>query len=432
MAHTFHNWSRTVTFKANEFAKPRSEAEVSQLVAAAAAAGKCVRVQGAGHSFSQILTTNDTLVTLDEIKDSCVVDGHKATVNGGIRLKELIKALKEKGLALPNLGSVTEQSIAGAFSTGTHGTGLKLPSLSSLISAIRLVDGTGQVHDIAAADLPAARLSLGMLGIITQITIDCVPYYELEYNAYVCRFDDIVDRLDELAATNDRALLWWMRPPVGPGDRIIIVTKNAVGAPPGFPANDPALDDSTPPGNSRLGFDIGALGAILVGVPPTAGRFRRIVKFTDGYEKVLTLPLLPVFHREMEYAIPAEHASAALRQVRHVLDEGDLRLLMPMEVRYVAEENHFLSPSINRPKGVMYMGISPGADIMDNGPEVFERFEPIMRTLGGRPHWGKHYSLTRDDVARMYPGTHEKFVETRRRFDPNGVFLNSHLSPLFK
>jgi L-gulonolactone oxidase len=134
----------------------------------------------------------------------------------------------------------------------------------------------------------------------------------------------------------------------------------------------------------------------------------------------------------MEYAIPAQHASTALKQVRHVLDEGDLRLFLPSEVRYVAPETHLLSTSLDRPQGVVYIGMSPGRDIMNNSAEVFERFEPLMRALDGRPHWGKHFSLTRDDLKRMYPTTHDTFVQTRRRFDPNGVFLNSRLLPLFE
>ncbi len=433
MPHTFRNWSRTVTFTANEFLKPTSEAQIAQIVTTAAAQGKCVRTTGAGHSFSQILTTNDTLVSLDDIPDTCTVSGSLATVNGGVRLKNLIPMLKAKGLGLRNMGSVTEQSIAGAFTTGTHGTGARLGSLSSQVTAMRLVDGQGQVQVVPAADMPAARLSLGLLGIITEVTLDCVPYYQLEYNAYVCRFDDIVDHMDELAASNERALIWWLRPPAGPGDRVIIITKNPVGAPIGFPANAPNLDDSSIPGFGRsLSFDAGAIGGILLGLSPKARRIRRIVRYTDGYETVLQIPLLPVLHREMEYAIPAPLTSKALKQVRHVLDEGDMRVLLPIELRFMAPETHLLSPSLDRPQGVMYMGISPGADILDNGPEIFERFEPIMRTLGGRPHWGKHYSLTRDDVERMYPATHNTFVQTRRRFDPNGVFLNSHLIPLFK
>ena len=304
-----------------------------------------MRVQGAGHSFSQLLTTNDVLVSLDDIPDTCVVNGTQATVNGGIRLKELITALKSKGLALRNLGSVTEQSIAGAFSTGTHGTGVTLGSLSSMVSAIRLVDGQGNVQVVPAADLPAARLSLGLLGIITQVTLDCVPHYKLEYNAYICRFDDIVDRMDELAVENERARIWWLRPAVGPGDRVVIITQNPVGAAPGFPANDPNVEDFSIPGfGANLRFDVGAILGLLLGLSPAPGRYRRVVKFTDDYNKVLTLEALPLFHREMEYTIPAQHASTALKQVRHFLDEGDLRLFLPIEVRYVAPETHLLVP----------------------------------------------------------------------------------------
>ncbi len=433
MPHTFRNWSRTVTFNVNEFKKPKNEAEVVQLVKDARDNQKLVRVQGAGHSFSQLVTTNDVLVSLDDIPDTCTVNGTQATVNGGIRLKELIQVLKTKGLALRNLGSVTEQSIAGAFSTGTHGTGVGLGSLSSMVTGIKLVDGAGNVQVVSAADLPAARLSLGLLGIITEVTLDCVPHYQLEYNAYLCRFDDIVDRMDELASSNERARIWWLRPEHGPGDRVVIITQNPIGAPPGFPANDPNLDDFAIPGfGANLQFDVGAILGLLLGLSPTPGRYRRVVKFTDDYNKVLTLEALPLFHREMEYAIPAQHASTALKQIRHVLDEGDLRLFLPIEVRYVGPETHLLSTSLDRPQGVVYMGMSTGVAIQNNSAEVFERFEPLMRTLGGRPHWGKHFSLTREDLVRMYPTTHDTFVQTRRRFDPNDVFLNSFLNPLFK
>ena len=433
MSHEFTNWSHTVTFRCDKFEEPKSEADVVQIVKDAAANKKNVRVQGAGHSFSQLLTTNDVLVSLDDIPDTCTVNGNLATVNAGIRLKELIKVLKSKGLALRNLGSVTEQSIAGAFSTGTHGTGLKLASLSSMVTGVKLVDGKGQVQVVSAADLPAARLSLGLLGIYTEVTLDCVPHYQLEYNAYVCRFDDIVDRMDELAAENERARIWWLRPKSGPGDTVIIITQNPIGAPPGFPADEPNLDDDLSPGLfGSLSFDLGILGNVL-GIPAKAGRFRRFLTFKDDYNKVLTLEALPLFHREMEYAIPAQHASKALKQVRHVLDEGDQRLFLPIEVRYVAPETHLLSTSLDRPQGVVYIGVSPGPpNKMNNSAEVFERFEPLMRTLGGRPHWGKHYSLTREDLDRMYPTTHNAFVQTRQRFDPNGVFLNSLLLPLFE
>jgi len=434
MSHTFENWSRSVKFTPSTFVRPTSEAEVVQLVTAAATAGKCVRTQGAGHSFSQILTTNDVLLKLDRLPDKCVVNGTQATVCAGMQLKEVIAALKARGLGLRNIGSVTEQSIAGAFSTGTHGTGIALGSLASQVTAIRLVDGQGQVRQLtSSADLAAARVNVGLLGVITEVALDCVPYYDVEYNAYLCRFGDVIDRLDELKDTNERALMWWLRPPAGPQDRVVIITKNAPGAPPGFPGNDPAVQDRTIPGlSSGLSFDARLLGIAVLGLPVAAGKFGRILRYTAGYEDVLTIPLLPVFHRECEYAILAEYAGEALRQIRTVLDEGDVRLILPIEVRFQAEETHLLSTAHNRPNGVCYIGVASGVDVMANAPEVFERFEPIMRSFGGRPHWGKHFNLNRKELAAMYPSTHDAFVQERRQFDPTGVFLNSLLRDLFE
>jgi len=415
MSHTFENWSRSVKFTPKTFVRPTSEAEVVQVVTAAAEAGQCVRTQGAGHSFSQILTTNDVLLKLDRLPDKCVVSGTQATVCAGMQLKEVIAALQARGLGLRNIGSVTEQSIAGAFSTGTHGTGICLGSLASQVSAVRLVDGQGQVRQLtSAADLAVARVNVGMLGVITEVTLDCVPYYNVEYNAYLCRFGDVIDRIDDLKDTNERALLWWLRPPTGPQDRVVIIIKNSPGAPPGFPANDPVLDDHAIPGlSSGLSFDAGLLGVVLLGLPVGAGRFRRILRYTAGYEDVLTIPLLPVFHRECEYAIPAAHAADALRELRTVLDEGDVRLILPIEVRFQAEETHLLSTAHNRPQGVCYIGVASGVEVMANAPEVFERFEPIMRAFGGRPHWGKHFNLNRKELAAMYPASHSSFTTNR-------------------
>lgn len=141
---------------------------------------------------------------------------------------------------------------------------------------------------------------------------------------------------------------------------------------------------------------------------------------------MLTIPLLPVYHRECEYAIPVEKASEALESLRTVLDEADAKLRLPIEVRFVAADQDPISPAYGR--ATCYIGVAT----LDNATEIFERVEPIMKELGGRPHWGKHFNLTRAEAEAMYPATFDDFVALRRSYDPDGVFLNSLLRRLFE
>jgi FAD/FMN-containing dehydrogenase len=424
--HEFHNWSHTISFNPSRYFEPTTEEQVIAIVRDCLAAGTHVRTQGAGHSFSQLLATPDTLLSLDRLDRPLSVDGHRVTVPAGIRLKNLIPALREKGLALRNLGSITEQSIAGAFSTGTHGSGLRLGAISTQVIGARLVDGNGAVRTIKeedAADLAALRINLGALGILTEVTLDCVPDYQLEYSAYVAPFDEVIEKFDALNRENDRVVMWWL---VLPGriarDSVILITKNPV--PPGRPRAAAAERElPSQAARARLPKATKDLQPIAAERPTTG--FKRIRHFIDDYDKALTIPLLPVFHRECEYAIPVERTAEALKEFRRVIEETDVTLELPLEVRFVAKDDILLSPANGR--DVSYIG----ASTLFNSTEVFERFEPIMKALGGRSHWGKNFTLTRAEVAAMWPGTYETFAAVANRYDPQRVFRNSLLSELF-
>lgn len=143
------------------------------------------------------------------------------------------------------------------------------------------------------------------------------------------------------------------------------------------------------------------------------------------YDEMLTLPLLPVFHTECEYAVPHQQAVPALVAFRRVVEENDFDLKLPVEVRFMDGDDLLLSPGNQGP--VCYIG----ASTEDNTAEVFSRFEPLMRQLGGRPHWGKHFTLTRDEIEAMYRGGYDDFVALRNRLDPDRVFSNSLLTEIF-
>src|SRR4030095_13406692 len=159
------------------------------------------------------------------------------TVQGGVRIKNLVKMLAKDNLGMANLGSIMEQSIAGAISTGTHGTGLRLGNLATQVVGLKLVNGKGEVIQINESDtalLKAARVNFGALGIIVEVTLQCVENYDLEFKAYWCRFDDIIEKLDAMNAENDRVRIWWFPQTIaGIKHDVIISTMNRPGTPPG-------------------------------------------------------------------------------------------------------------------------------------------------------------------------------------------------------
>src|SRR5262245_46035118 len=226
--YTYENWAHTLKFKPERFCEPDTETKVVEIVKDALARGGRVRTRGGGHSWSHFVVTDDTLVHLDRLNKGLIADvlNHRYTVQAGIRLKDLIHNLALDGLGMKNLGSITEQSIAGAISTGTHGTGIRLGNLATSIVGMRLITGTGEPVTITETDadlLDAARVSVGALGIITQVTIDVVPIYKLKHTTYFCKFDDVIDKLNTLAGENERFLVWWLVAPIGPKDNVLVI-----------------------------------------------------------------------------------------------------------------------------------------------------------------------------------------------------------------
>ncbi|HSE40715.1 MAG TPA: D-arabinono-1,4-lactone oxidase [Acidobacteriota bacterium] len=412
---TFRNWGQTITCKPESYCQPDTENDVVQIVQQAIVNNKRVRVVGAGHSWAPLVLTRDILINLDKLTRmlQLVMPGRRVKIEAGMRLKHLISRLRDDNLGLRNIGSITEQSIAGAISTGTHGTGLTLGSIGTQIIAVQLVTGTGDILTITEQDpdrLNAARLNLGALGIITQLTLQCVDDYELECATYWCKFDSIVDKMETLAQQNTRVKFWWLIPPIGAKDNVIMTTENPVGA-------------SASPASSVEGLPMDTIG-ILDNLSGAASEIHPFLKFTGKYDQVMTIPLLPVLHRECEYAIPVGKTAEALRAFKRAVEEQNLSLTLPLEVRFVAKDNTLLSPA--NQQDVSYIGVAT----QPNANEVIQRFEPIMKRLGGRPHWGKCFSLTRAEAEAMYPD-YQKFRTIRNEFDPNRVFSNEFLKYFF-
>lgn len=422
--HHFQNWAETISCRPASFAQPASIDELAELVKAAGRAGKVVRTYGAGHSWAPLVLSNDVQVNLDRMQNVVAVDAaaRRVTVQAGARFSKLLRDLDAPRLALPNLGSITQQSLAGATATGTHGTGIGLQNLSMMIVGAKLVTGKGEVVEVTDPErLRALRISVGALGILAEVTLQLVDHYNLTTTAYWSDFDSVVDNLPELVANNERLRLWWIVWEFGNRQQMIVTTMNRSGS--WIPGE---AQPATKVGRGQLSQE----SANLMKKRPKvlAGRFHMFNEQENvDYREALFVPLLKVIHRECEYAIPAARAQEALRNCRRYFDEGDVSLKMPVEVRWVAKDDSYLSPTGNTEGGVCYIGISAGP----NALEVFQWFEPMMRRLGGRPHWGKYYTLNRYYMKELYPDTLDKFVALRNEWDPQGIFSNQLMRQLF-
>jgi L-gulonolactone oxidase len=429
----FNNWDYTLHCEPKLYCEPRSEVEVVDLVKQTYARGGVVRAFGAGHSWSPLVPTSDTLISLRKLKTPVTVDTAqmRATVPAGMRIKNVIKVLRDNGLGMQNLGSITRQRIAGAISTGTHGTGLKIGNLSTQITAMKLINGLGEIRVLSEQDpeFAAARISLGALGIISQVTIQCRKDYNLLYKSEHRPFKDLQHTLDYDLNNNERLRLYWFS--WIPED-IQVMTMNettAAATKESGPAENPTVQ-AVAPDTYSLPYWQG-LG-LRVESNKRKGSKARLTWFNEEkvkpYDQALTT-IMPPPHQESEYAIPVEKAADAVRALQSLIKEKGYLDLILVEVRFVAQDNIMLSPSHDRP--VCYVGgyIFGKADVKS----FFKNYETLMKSksFGGRPHWGKHLTLSQQEARNLYPKTFDKFNDIRKELDPKGIFANDFIHNLF-
>lgn len=425
----FENWAGTVRARPAAVEAPSSEDEVAALVRYAADAGLGLKCVGAGHSWNDAACTEGILVHLDRCARVLEVDAERrrVTVEAGIRLKHLNAELARHGLGLRVLGSISEQSIAGATATATHGSGLKFGNISTSIVALRLVDGRGQVREIDARQpelLRAARVGLGALGVVTRVTLECEPLFNLEEQAEPLAFEVALERLPELLEQNDFLKLWWLPHT----DFIQVYAANRTGS-----ARTPktlarrfdesALSRGVFAAALRVGRSRpGAIPALNRGV--AQGIFRR-TRRVDEAVRVFNVPQVPV-HREMEYAVALEYGTAAMHALRDFIARERLRVNFIVEARFVAEDDNMMSPAHGRPSCQIGAYMFESDDI----ERYFSGFEQLMLPMGGRPHWGKEFSVRAAALREMYPD-YERFNALRRELDPKGVFENDFVRRVF-
>lgn len=429
----FKNWSGSVRVTPASFVQPDTVDEVQDIVRAS----KCIRAVGAGHSFTPVAATSGTLLNLDRLSGIVSADRESGRVRfrGGTRLRDIPALLEPYGLALANQGDINAQSLAGAVSTGTHGTGLQFTGFAGMVTGVTIVNASGELVDVADSDpnFPFYVVHLGLLGILVEIEIQCVPAFDIIAVEEQLPLAEIEETFVDRAKVTDHVEFFWF-----PHSEHVLLKSNT--RVPG--GADAPAELSGAPFRSRFArtlseevIDNGGLRVAL----ETGSRFPKVVptinriatKLASGRtyrgpaHEAFVSPRRVRFN-EMEYAVPAENGIAAFTEIRTMIDGGDWRISFPIEVRIAGADTVPLSTAYGRDS--TYIAVH--RFVRDPYKEYFTAVEEILARHGGRPHWGKIHSRSSKYLDSAYPllGQFRDLVETT---DPEGRFGTPYLDRIF-
>lgn len=419
----WRNWTGDQRCTPAAVQSPGSIEELAGAINSARSQGRRVRVAGAGHSFSENVCTEGLMLKLDRMSALLEADPSSGLVRvqGGITIHDLSLRLASQGLAMENLGDIDVQTIAGAISTATHGTGARLRNISSQVAALKLVLADGSTLECSPERDPeifrAARVGLGALGVVAEVTLRCVPAFTLRGIDAPAPLEETLERFEELALGNDHFEFF-----VFPhASKALTRTNNRVEVPPRPRSRRAAYLNDILLTNHAFGAfcRLGRLAPRLIPrinrlVTSLAGRSERI----EDSAAVFASPRLVRF-TEMEYALPREHTPQAVRAVMEIIEQRGFAVPFPIEVRTVAPDDALLSTAAGRESGFVAVHMYEG---MAWEP-YFRAVEEIMRALDGRPHWGKRHFRTAATLRESYPEW-DTFQAVRARLDPEGRFAN--------
>lgn len=403
------NWAGNQRFS-SETLFALSDKDVRDAVRRAAHGKRGIRVAGSGHSFTPIVEPRDELLVLagprgvissDQESGTAVVYGHSP-------LRELGPALWQSGLALRNQGDTDSQTLAGATATGTKGSGADLPNISAGITSMTLVDGTGEIRHLDDSNHPremlAARISLGLLGIVTRIGITLDTAYGLqEHNAILPVEEAIARAEDELARYRHFSFCWcpfdstaarFALPPTA-ADHCYVKRLSTV----------PAYSLDLPIGRNFVGSDGRRIG-------------RGYAIYPDWGEQEPS-------HVELEYMVPQSVWPAAFAALRTFIRGRDERHDTLVQVRWQAPDANYLSAQFDRPT----VSLALVAERTNAGTEFLRDIHRVLREFHPRPHWGKTHFFDNSQIADAFPALAD-FEAVRKQFDPHGIFLNPHLQSM--
>ncbi|MCB0632257.1 MAG: D-arabinono-1,4-lactone oxidase [Saprospiraceae bacterium] len=419
------NWSKRFQWQPQQVAYPRSEEEVQQIVRQALETGRHIRMIGSGHSFNPLWVTDEVLISLDEYQGLISVDQEQktATVKAGTKLHRLGELLFEHGLAMENMGDIDAQSIAGTISTGTHGTGLHFGTISTQVRALRFVNGKGEIVMCSATQNPnlfkAAQVSLGVLGIITEITLQCVPAYRLELRSRKEELSEVLATLPERHRDNRNFEFYWFPYTELAWTKTANIARDQ-------PDKVNVVNYLTEYFLENYAFKVLCEGARMV--PALNKSVARIsaasipdVRKVFHSHKVYATQRLVRFN-EMEYNIPLEAHESVFREIIRTVNKNNFNVHFPIENRVVKGDDAWLSPAYERDSAYIACHVYHKKD----WKPYFDALETIFLAHAGRPHWGKMHTLKAGQLAERYP-MFEQFLQHRAEQDPEGVFLNDYL-----
>ncbi|HET6859426.1 MAG TPA: D-arabinono-1,4-lactone oxidase [Streptomyces sp.] len=425
-ASTWRNWAGNVTARPVREVTPASVDELAEAVRRAAEDGLKVKAVGTGHSFTAVAATDGVLIRPDLLTGIREIDraAGTVTVEAGTPLKRLNVALAREGLSLTNMGDIMEQTVAGATSTGTHGTGRESASTAAQIRALELVTADGSLMVCSEKENPevfaAARLGLGALGVVTAITFAVEPVFLLTAREEPMGFDRVTAEFDEHFAENEHFEFYWF-PHTGNCNTKRNNRSAGPAAPPGR-ISGWVEDELLSNGLFQVACSLGrAVPPVVPAVARISSRALSARTYTDIPYKVFTSPRRVRFI-EMEYALPREAAVTALREVKAMIDRSPLRVSFPVEVRTAPADDVTLSTASGRETAYIAVHLYRGTPHR----AYFTAVERIMTAHGGRPHWGKVHTRDAEYLAGVYPRFGE-FTALRDRLDPQRLFANDYL-----
>ncbi|WP_138907349.1 D-arabinono-1,4-lactone oxidase [Streptomyces chryseus] len=425
-ASTWRNWAGNVTARPVREVTPASAEELADAVRAAAADGLKVKPVGTGHSFTAAAVTDGVLIRPDLLTGIRAIDREAGTVTveAGTPLKRLNVALAREGLSLTNMGDIMEQTVAGATSTGTHGTGRDSAATAAQIRAMELVLADGSLLSCSEKEnaevFAAARVGLGALGVVTAITFAVEPVFLLTAREEPMPFDRVTADFEELYAENEHFEFYWF-PHTGNCNTKRNNRSAGPAAPPGR-VSAWVEDELLSNGVFQVACSVGrAFPAAVPAIAQVSSRALSARTYTDIPYKVFTSPRRVRF-MEMEYAVPREAAVAALREVKALIERSPLRVGFPVEVRTAPADDIALSTASGRDTAYIAVHLYRGTPYQ----AYFTAVERIMTAHGGRPHWGKVHTRDAEYLAGVYPRFAE-FTALRDRLDPERRFANDYL-----
>lgn len=447
----WRNWSGTQQCRPQSVHRPANAEQIGKIVRTAVAEGSTVRPLGAGHSFTPVATTNGHRVQLDSYTGLVKLDteAQTVTVRAGTRLRDFPGLLRPHGYALANQGDVDPQSAAGAVSTGTHGTGLGFTGFAGMLKEFKIVGADGvekRCFEGAEGDagelFRLARLGLGVFGVMSELTFDCVPAFHLQANEFRQSFEEIRTGFVERAREVDHLEFFWF-----PGTDLTLTKENTR-----IPSSEVDIPETILQKASRFGHIADAIestktfvseevinnGGLLAlcelskAMPKLTRQLNTIAghtvserKYLDEAHNVFVSPRRVRF-AEMEYAIPLETLPEVLAEIRDTLARHNLYVSFPIEVRVAKHDDVALSTAYGRDSA--YIAIH--RYWKEDYRPYFQLIEPILKAADGRPHWGKLHTLSNADLRDRYP-LFDEVAALRNKLDPTGVFLNPHLRELF-